>query len=99
MTMRHTPAPWRLFHDEGSQRYEIDDGRAGSKPIASVDYGLCEPFDSEQGANARLIAAAPELLQALKLCRAHLPEPDCPVWCDVCSRIDAAIAKAENCKS
>jgi hypothetical protein len=63
----HTPAPWGLSNDEGSERYEIGiNADVGVKIICSVDYGFDEPFDSQQHANARLIAAAPELLAALK---------------------------------
>lgn len=34
--------------------------------IAKVTLGWAEPFESEQIANARLIAAAPDLLDALQ---------------------------------
>ena len=47
----HTPGPWKVNH--GSV-YTIDD-----KPITGS-------FATEREANARLIAAAPELLEALE---------------------------------
>lgn len=66
----HTPGPWRL------DRY-IDSGRdnpgrifadnphgEGPQEIASVDW-IGGGFHAEQVANARLIAAAPALLDAL----------------------------------
>jgi hypothetical protein len=63
----HTPGPWGLDNDEGSERYEIGiNAEVGVKIICSVDYGYDEPFDSQQHANALLIAAAPDLLELAK---------------------------------
>ena len=53
----HTPGPW---YDSGNPEYEI---YKGNKPIASV----IPSFTAEDDANARLIAAAPELLEQCKL--------------------------------
>lgn len=57
---KHTPGPWRLSgHSEDSpEKLSVEDGNGYF--IAEVDFGLA------QKANARLIAAAPELLEALK---------------------------------
>lgn len=57
MTSKHTPGPWA--HDSGStlvitEEYIIADCTAAALP------------ESEQEANARLMAAAPELLEACK---------------------------------
>src|SRR5699024_4221781 len=49
---------------------------------------------AQNEANARLIAAAPELLEALELMLSHLGEPHCGIWRDVQGRARAAIAKA-----
>ena len=60
-----TPGPW---HDSGNPEYEI---YKGNNPIASV----IPSFTAEDEANARLIAAAPELLEQCKLfekCLTHL---------------------------
>ena len=40
--------------------------RKGLTRIATVNLGWSEPFNSEQIANARLIASAPDLLEALQ---------------------------------
>jgi hypothetical protein len=50
-----TPGPW---HDSGNTEYEI---YKGNKPIASV----IPTFTAEDEANARLIAAAPEMFEVL----------------------------------
>ncbi|WP_186187941.1 hypothetical protein [Burkholderia gladioli] len=38
--------------------------------------------------------AAPELVEALSLVKAHLHEPECAIWRHVHAVIDAALAKA-----
>jgi hypothetical protein len=66
--MRHTPGPWVVGNQDplnfGKQRGN------GTEPIGFV-YGPSFPERSELGrealSNARLIAAAPELLEALKM--------------------------------
>lgn len=65
----HTPAPWRI---EGTERFYSGDmpnvvmGPIGGDPIAVVcDFNRYDR-NAEQEANARLIAAAPELLAACK---------------------------------
>lgn len=55
--MNHTPGPWKITDAEF-----IDDAKGG--PVARV-YSQMRPKDEWQ-ANAALIAAAPELLEALK---------------------------------
>lgn len=62
---KHTPGPW-----------EVTEADADSARVSSADYGtiafLHDPLASEMGrkgeiyANARLVAAGPELLEALK---------------------------------
>ena len=52
----HTPGPW-------SNDYGVEIRAGEFRPICGMRF----PFDSEQNqANARLIAAAPELLEALE---------------------------------
>ena len=87
----HTPGPWTVilrgergtFHVPEAQRHEADES----------DDGLDGYTISKS--NARLISAAPELLEALKVARNNLQflPPD-----DVVEQIDAAIAKAEGCR-
>ncbi len=63
---KHTPGPWRVWEvsEEHWNICETED-RARHSHFASVSVGNC--WWDEGKANARLIAAAPELLEALKL--------------------------------
>jgi hypothetical protein len=72
--------------DRRRQRVQIAD---------CASRGFFEQGEAE--ANARLIAAAPELLAACKMCLAieHSQE-QCPNGCDVCQGLEAVIAKAEG---
>lgn len=89
--MTHTPGPW----------YAVDNGyyiyiKIGDNICAPSVADVCASKFLEGGdnskANAALIAAAPELLQALKMAQ---------LWLDIDGRYDmqainAAIAKAEG---
>lgn len=70
MEHKHTPGPW-LAQD--GDHFEADcviitQARLEESkgPIAQLDTDFNEPVGEEQRANARLIAAAPELLGALQ---------------------------------
>ena len=93
---KHTPGPWSL--DIGiTGKIEV----VATKPMRfnSISAGtpvICDVWrhpeieDFPGHANARLIAAAPDLLEALKLARSIIGHPD-----DAHTQmIDAAIAKA-----
>jgi hypothetical protein len=68
VTGEHTPGPWKSTPIPASRCYKIDAGAGGVhwKELATVwgndDLGL----NRQGSANARLIAAAPELLEALR---------------------------------
>jgi hypothetical protein len=69
--MRHTPGPWQTDqaeHDAPYQDIRIHAGK-GSICCVWIDDAPLHDYNAEQRANARLIAAAPEMLEALK--RAH----------------------------
>ncbi len=81
---KHTPAPW-VF--EKGQVGNKSDANLPILPVATIEtYALSG--DSAE-ANARLIAAAPELLEALELA---VKNPD-GQWYDVAQ---AAITKAKG---
>ncbi len=107
---KHTPGPWRVEDgttlvwgncnpDDNSSRgmgYPIAESRIN--PSGNWSTG---PYADEGEANARLIAAAPELLEALKaaVSQVHLTNSSEPMSPDVKRVFDqccAAIAKAEG---
>jgi hypothetical protein len=77
-TAKHTPGPWKLdaYLNSGSPNPGIvvaeNPHGEGAEQVASIEW-IAGGFHAEQVANARLIAAAPDLLKALEA--AH-----CPVW-------------------
>ena len=95
MTGKHTPGPWTLkmltkeesmMGEDGEWSVDASngDGLFGNQPYY--------PYVSNNIADARLIAAAPDLLGALKVAQ---------LWLDIDGRFDmqginAAIAKAEG---
>lgn len=99
MTAKHTEGPWGRNIPPASKYPVIYAGR--NTHVAQVlSKGLP---DAEVEANANLIAAAPELLAALKLarsviaeCRKRIPATDHDDGIPVELFIDAAIAKAEG---
>ena len=62
----HTPAPWQHVWEQQDGEYPIECVEQ-NKPIAWVKSKGTQGEDPEGLANAHLIAAAPELLEALEL--------------------------------
>ena len=62
MTTKHTPGPWAVRYDYVVQAPSFDGGRL--VPVAQP-YGV-NSDGTDLFANARLISAAPELLEALE---------------------------------
>jgi hypothetical protein len=60
--MEHTPGPWE--YDD--RHYWIDGKRYGMDSWAIMRGSYCLATTDKNKANARLIAAAPDLLQALR---------------------------------
>lgn len=75
----HTPGPWVQFADQGKTVAIMPAMRAGDVCAFSKP-----PTDDD----ARLMTAAPDMLEALWACRAMVGHPDNIAF------IDAAIAKA-----
>lgn len=114
-TQKHTPGPWSYYYKSAAQARaenpETDGGGAdgfvqkrghrGAYPqnVAFLPHNRDVSKDEETEANARLIAAAPELLAALKLA-ATTKEPfdkiERMVWSGHQQIIRSAIAKAEG---
>ena len=62
---KHTPGPW-LTHKEGFSSIYIESRIGGGMLQEVASCGPTGEGRDQQEANARLIAAAPELLEALK---------------------------------
>lgn len=88
--MKHTPGPWRVVTSDWAGRYVL---------CNDVVRGRCpKDFVVEDEANARLIAAAPELLQTLRDIESILFNRDrsLPNVKDMLQRIRTAIETAEG---
>lgn len=86
--MKHTPGPWSYDPDENEIHADTRQD-AGGDP-----YHICEML-SKNPANARLIAASPDLLEALKQAVARIEFLN-GADDSAMDRIRAAIAKAEG---
>ena len=108
MTAAHTPGPW--FVDENNdiwrrdpkELYENGGGVAGDKPLACCYKGWYGEglIGYPAAANAQLIAAAPDLFEALKKAIDALERADdsfgVPGLHGIINEADAAIRKAEG---
>jgi hypothetical protein len=78
MANEHSPGPWRWYGDfrdrPDDKGYLLD---ADEETITRLDY----PRPSD--ADARLIAAAPSLLEALEMCALAFERNDCVDWGEV----------------
>lgn len=88
---KHTPGPW--FAPTPTYRTFYVEARIGNRMLQEV--ASCGPTadPAQQAANARLIAAAPELLEALTLLVAGIENSVSKTYIPLV-RANAAIAKA-----
>lgn len=94
---KHTPGPWVVWSEEGETRK----GRAKVSVCHHVGDLMSEDHIcvatvlgddvAVAAANARLIAAAPELLEALRYVRANFADGNTR---EIVARIDAALSQA-----
>lgn len=87
----HTPGPWTVNPFCAQVESASLTAEGGLLPVARLLWPTDDRTEAETEANARLIAAAPEMLEALEAVAALLPTK-------VCNRhgITAAIAKARG---
>ena len=83
---KHTPGPWKLRkHSTNDTIWNIE---TPQKSVATT-------YNDEKGADAHLIASAPELLEACKDAKKYIAEtlnPHSPLY----KNLEQAIAKAEG---
>ena len=82
---KHTPGPWVLDSGVSSNVVLIDSN--------ATNGAVGEIVDCRNRSDAILIAAAPDLLEALKVARHMIVKDGTPIGWSV-SRIDEVIAKA-----
>lgn len=97
---KHTPGPWKVdSYETVTIKAEKEDKIAMLTWLKGPYGDLGRKSDEEVKANARLIASAPELLEALKvttsLCRLKYGNLDAEVYNEIL-RIESIIAKAEG---
>ena len=96
MSAQHTPGPWRLeLEEDGAFWLLSDPGVDMTSPATIAKRGTWSHRAKESHANARLIAAAPDLLAALKAVCSHgtrEPQQISSDW----DAARAAIARAEG---
>jgi hypothetical protein len=94
MEVKHTPGPWRVS-DTINRRINIRNAgnQLGESAICMLPEGRIE---RERGANARLIAAAPELLAALEWAMSQIDDDLDLDHQNAVSAARAAIAKAKG---
>lgn len=102
---QHTPGPWkacRSHEDFNGPMWDIDDDERAeyeAKPFVSIEAEsatvMCaHDLFEMRPANARLIAAAPDLLAALQAVADYLPVSGILLRNDIDAAMHAAIAKA-----
>ena len=111
MSGKHTPKPREIREEDFGDEFDFGGDGAGTIEVNGWVNGGCKKDDPEKWAQiqkeARLIAAAPELLEAAELVLAwyeaeddHSKEPDFYKRVSMCSKsedaIRAAIAKVKG---
>ena len=81
---KHTPGPWTFDNEIGLIRTD-------TPPYGEWDVAKVNIVRAEAKANARLIAAAPDLLETVKRLREMCADFGAKTACDIA---EAAIAKA-----
>lgn len=110
MSAQHTPGPWRVFNHSWSDTSILADGFDHGICLLDINHATEESQEADEAlmaANARLIAAAPELLEMLGIARNYIEatvlnasSPKTRENYSGClRRIDAAIAKATGSAS
>lgn len=98
----HTPGPWSA-HQRTVRMYHLQGYPIGSDPLGGATVAVTSAsIAGDAQANARLIAAAPDLLAAAQAVSRAMEEEEFEGYVPVTeheelhSRLDAAIAKAKG---
>lgn len=107
MTNTHTPGPWKVddsvkqganFHSDVWQIIAKDPEKGWPHTVATIEhYNECPAQDTYIEKNAQLIAAAPDMLEALRavvsLLKEQYEQGNDLLWCEF-DKAEQAIAKA-----
>lgn len=93
---KHTAGPWTYHFEPTLNRHVVRAGFAGERNIC-IDYGAGLK-SYEAAANARLIAAAPDMIELLRDCSDFLDRSidDCAAADQLSRRIKAICASVEG---
>lgn len=93
----HTPGPWEFEEQPGDEWWFGDGGQIVIRAAGGKTWDSFAVMSAEDNgrANARLIAAAPELLKALIACAEQLEMITGKVHDERCAWIDARVAIAK----
>jgi hypothetical protein len=89
MTAKHSPGPWK-FEPWGNR---VLDSREGSSQLLVATVAI-NSYHDEGRHNARLIAAAPRLLEALQRLKKYGGIIDSVNWRVICDAINEATGEA-----
>ena len=84
---KHTPAPWFL------KKWETETYK-GCEIMGFPDITICSLSNLNWEANAKLIAAAPELLEALEAMKDYCKYHKISLGSGIVQKVDEAIKKA-----
>lgn len=79
MIAKHTPGPWEIAEDDIHGQAVV---RGEHTEIATCWHHCVGSLEIEMRANARLIAAAPDMLRALSILLEVYSKPDMRLCCD-----------------
>ena len=91
MSSKHTPGPWTQGTSNTGQSCVWLDGHTEPEDTMGPDNTW---IDCVTGANARLIAAAPELLEALQNIIESVDKGNAAILCPLAAAARSAITKA-----
>ena len=93
--MKHTPGPW-INHGRIPQNGGLPHSSVGAKTLLARVYSEAYGDIKQEAANARLIAAAPDLLEALNAMLTHMGMDEDEWSKPTFEQARAAIAKARG---
>ena len=93
---QHTPGPWYVTGDNIHAGYTTPGGDRVDRWVATISAGQNDKPRMVDYANARLIAAAPDLLAALERASTFIASSGCAGSTHMVSICETAITKAKG---